>query len=92
MVRGVDRVWSGGTHVSEARHGAPRVGGRVRPGPPAIVTGDINQIEVPYRIRIREFSQMGPAAHQVADQFVTLIQRFERTGCPVSVTLENERS
>ena len=58
----------------------------------SIVTGDINQIEVPYRIRIREFSQMGPAAHQVANQFVTLIQRFERTGCPVSVTLENERS
>lgn len=58
----------------------------------SIVTGNINQIEVPYRIRIREFSQMGPAAHQVADQFVTLIQGFERTGCPVSITLENERS
>ena len=53
-----------------------------------IVTGDINRVEVPYRIRIQNFAQTGTEARQVTDRFVALIQRFEREGCPVSVRIE----
>ena len=54
----------------------------------SIVTGNINRVEVPYRIRIQNFARTGTEARQVTDRFVALIQRLEREGCPVSVRFE----
>ena len=54
----------------------------------SIVTGKINQIEVPYRIHIQNYARMSRAARHLADPFVDLIQRFEREGCPVSVLVD----
>ena len=51
----------------------------------SIVTGEINRVEVPYRICIRNYTQEDFAARQIGAKFVALIQRFEREGCPVSV-------
>ena len=52
------------------------------------MTGEINRVEVPYRVHIRNYTQLGFAARQMAGQFVSLIQRFEREGCPVSVQVD----
>ena len=54
----------------------------------SIVTGDINRVEVPYRIRIQNFARTGTEGRQVTDRFVALIQRFQREGCPVSVRIK----
>lgn len=54
----------------------------------SIVTGKINQIEVPYRIHIQNYARMSRAARHLADPVINLIQRFERGGCPVSVLVD----
>lgn len=54
----------------------------------SIVTGDINQVEVPYRLIIKDSARMALGAREGAEQFVALIRRFETEGCPVAIGME----
>ena len=56
----------------------------------SIVTGGINEIEVPYRLVIRNFAHVPSAACELAVDFIDLIRRFETEGCPVAVRVEKE--
>ncbi|HEV2618563.1 MAG TPA: barstar family protein [Acidobacteriaceae bacterium] len=51
----------------------------------SISTGQINQIEVPYRIVIIDFARIGPVAQQIAVDFISLIKRLSTEGCPVEI-------
>ena len=53
----------------------------------SIVTGDINKIEVPYRLVIENFGSMANSVRPFAKQFVELIERFENFGCPVAIRI-----
>lgn len=55
----------------------------------SIETGQINEIEVPYRIVIRNYSQIGPEAHQMAADFVDLLSELKKRGCQVEVRIED---
>lgn len=51
----------------------------------SIATGDINQIEVPYRIVIENLSQAEPEARTATGRIIELIHQLEAEGCPVAV-------
>ncbi|HSY69328.1 MAG TPA: barstar family protein [Edaphobacter sp.] len=53
----------------------------------SIVTGDINQIEVPYRIVIKNFNRVARSIRSVTEEFVQLIEKFESAGCPVAIRI-----
>jgi RNAse (barnase) inhibitor barstar len=53
----------------------------------SIATGNINQIEVPYRIVIENLSQAEPDARATTGRFIELIHQLEAEGCPIAVTL-----
>ena len=54
----------------------------------SISVGRINEIEVPYLIRIRNYSLIGPEAQSMARDFVELIKGLRESGCPVDVDIE----
>jgi len=54
----------------------------------SIGAGEINQIEVPYRIVIRGLSCASTDARTVAMDFEHLVQRLAQDGCPVEIVLE----
>jgi RNAse (barnase) inhibitor barstar len=54
----------------------------------SIVTGNINQIEVPYRIVIKNLSQAGLEARTIAERFIGLIRQFEAEGCPIEIQID----
>jgi RNAse (barnase) inhibitor barstar len=54
----------------------------------SIVTGNINQIEVPYRIFIENLSQAGSEARAIAEGFIELIRQFEAEGCPIEIQID----
>ena len=54
----------------------------------SISLGRINEIEVPYLIRIRNYSSIRPDAQSMARDFVELIKRLRESGCPVDVEIE----
>ena len=53
----------------------------------SIATGNINRIEVPYRIVIENLSEAEPEAHSITARVIELIHRLEAEGCPIAVTL-----
>jgi hypothetical protein len=55
----------------------------------SIETGQINAIEVPYRVIIRNYASVGPDACQMARDFVDLLREIAARGCPVEVKVEN---
>lgn len=55
----------------------------------SILVGQINQLEVPYLIRIKNSSSMGEGAKSVVRDFVKFIQELHGSGCPVDITVEN---
>jgi RNAse (barnase) inhibitor barstar len=55
----------------------------------SIATGDINRIEVPYRIVIENLSQAEPEARAITARVIELIRQLEAEGCPVAVTLRD---
>ena len=55
----------------------------------SIETGDINTIEVPYQVVIRNYSKVGPDARKMASDFVGLLREIATRGCPVEVKVEN---
>jgi RNAse (barnase) inhibitor barstar len=54
----------------------------------SIGTGDINQIEVPYRIVIRGLSWASADARTIAMKFEHLVHRLAEEGCPVEILTE----
>jgi ribonuclease inhibitor len=57
----------------------------------SIETGDINQIEVPYRLVIKNYDLVGDGALQMAKDFVSLIGEIAGRGCPIEIRIENSR-
>lgn len=55
----------------------------------SIEAGQINAIEVPYRVVILHYSEIGPDARQMASDFVDLLRELAARGCPVEVRVEN---
>ena len=56
----------------------------------SIATGSINEIEVPYRLVIRNYDKIAPSAKQVAAEFVDLIRELATEGCPVEIRTEGQ--
>ena len=54
----------------------------------SIGTGQINAIEVPYRVVIRNRSQIPQAASEIVSNFISLLEELASKGCPVEVRLE----
>jgi RNAse (barnase) inhibitor barstar len=52
--------------------------------------GSINQVEVPYRVIIKNYDKIAALAKQMADSFVDLIRELEGKGCPVEVRVEGQ--
>jgi hypothetical protein len=54
----------------------------------SIIGGQINGIEVPYRIVIRGHEAMAPAAQRVADDFADLVRELALKRCPIEISVE----
>lgn len=55
----------------------------------SIKAGQINTIEVPYRVVIQNYSKVGPGARQIASDFVDLLRDLATQGVPVEVRVES---
>jgi RNAse (barnase) inhibitor barstar len=55
----------------------------------SIAFGGINKIEVPYLIRIKNYSSIGEEAKSIARDLVGLIKELRGSGCAVDITVEN---
>lgn len=55
----------------------------------SIAAGQINSIEVPYKIKIKHFGRIGAGARGMADNFVQLIRELRDSGCPVDIEIED---
>lgn len=51
----------------------------------SISTGNINEIEVPYRLVVRNVSRSGPEARTMIELFLDVVRRIQTDGCPVSM-------
>ena|ERR1700675_613026 len=51
--------------------------------------GDINEIEVPYKLVIRNFDLIGAGAKKMASDFVDLIHELAGRGVPIEVAVQN---
>ena len=56
----------------------------------SISGGSINQVEVPYRLVIKNYDKVAPAAKPMTDSFVTLVQELAAAGCPVEIAVEGQ--
>jgi len=56
----------------------------------SIATGQINQIETPYLIVIKNYGKMEDGARQMAERFVSYMRELEQGGTDVSVRVEQE--
>jgi RNAse (barnase) inhibitor barstar len=54
----------------------------------SILGGNINKVEVPYRLVIQNYDSIGAGAKGMADDFIDLIQEIAATGCPVEIRAE----
>jgi RNAse (barnase) inhibitor barstar len=54
----------------------------------SIETGQINAIEVPYCIVIRNYDRIGSGAVKITADFVSLIKELMARGCPVEIQTE----
>jgi RNAse (barnase) inhibitor barstar len=55
----------------------------------SIAGGSINEVEVPYRLIIRNFDLIGAGAKKMARDFVDLIRELAARGTPVAVEIQN---
>jgi RNAse (barnase) inhibitor barstar len=56
----------------------------------SIVGGDINKVEVPYRLIIRNYDKIASQAKKMADDFIDLIHELATGGCPVEIRTERQ--
>jgi RNAse (barnase) inhibitor barstar len=54
----------------------------------SISTGSINQVEVPYRLVIKNYDRIGSGAKEMADDLIDLIHELAAQGCTVEVRVE----
>jgi RNAse (barnase) inhibitor barstar len=54
----------------------------------SIAAGQINEIEVPYRLIIRHYDSIGEGARKMASDFVDLIHEIGARGCPVEIVVK----
>jgi len=54
----------------------------------SIETGNINEIEVPYRLIITNSASVGEGARKMVNDFVDLIHEIKARGCPVEIVVE----
>lgn len=54
----------------------------------SIETGDVNEIEVPYCLLIKDVGAAEPEAAQMIRDFVDLIKELRDRGCDVDIRLE----
>jgi RNAse (barnase) inhibitor barstar len=55
----------------------------------SIETGQINAVEVPYRVVIQNYSLISPDARQMASDFVDLLHEIAARGCRVEIRVED---
>ncbi len=55
----------------------------------SICTGEINAIEVPYCVVIKNRSLVGEGAKKMVDDFIDLLNEFSRIGVPVQVRIDS---
>jgi RNAse (barnase) inhibitor barstar len=58
----------------------------------SIAAGSINEVEVPYRLVIANYSEIGDDAKKLTDDFVNLIREIAGRGCLVEICVENRES
>jgi RNAse (barnase) inhibitor barstar len=54
----------------------------------SIATGSINQVEVPYRLVVRNYDKIGAGAKKMTDDFIDLIREVAASGCPVEIQID----
>jgi len=54
----------------------------------SIETGDINTIEVPYKLIIKNSDSIGEGARRMTSDFVDLIHEIAARGCPVEIEVQ----
>jgi RNAse (barnase) inhibitor barstar len=57
----------------------------------SIATGQINQIEVPYRLVITNLDMASPALKELADHFIDLLHELHGEGVPVEIRVDTWR-
>ena len=55
----------------------------------SIASGSINEVEVPYRLVLKNYDLVSGEAKKMTDDFVDLIHEIAERGCPVEVRIEN---
>ena len=56
----------------------------------SIGAGEINEIEVPYRLVVRNLDGAGSQAKAVVGRFKEVIHHLVETGCPVELCIEEK--
>ena len=54
----------------------------------SIATGSINQVEVPYRLVMKHYNQIGGEARKMTDDFVDLIHEIAARGYAVEIRID----
>jgi len=54
----------------------------------SIAAGQVNRIEVPYRLVVKKTERLGSGAETTLDDFVKLIHELSAEGCPVEIRVE----
>jgi hypothetical protein len=55
----------------------------------SIGVGRVNKIDVPYIIRLKNYSSIGPGARGTATDFIELINQLRESGCAIDISVEN---
>ena len=56
----------------------------------SIAGGDINEVEVPYRLILTNYDKIAPQAKKMADDFIDLIRELAAEGCLVEIRAERQ--
>ena len=56
----------------------------------SIEHGRINDVEVPYRLVIKNYNSISVEARKMADDFIELIHEIRARGCPVEIHTDRE--
>ncbi len=57
----------------------------------SIANGEINKVEVPYRLVIINFDSIGVDAKKMGSDFVDLVREIAARGVPIEIVVQNSR-
>jgi hypothetical protein len=57
----------------------------------SIANGEINKVEVPYRLVIINFDLIGVDAKKMGSDFVDLVREIAARGVPIEIVVQNSR-